>query len=194
MPLPIPKKEEKKSEFIARCMSDQVMVGEFPNVAQRVAVCQKQFEDPSVKSEPKNDEKVRRNPDCPDGWEHQMPDGSYMCGKKHKTTKKKSPYGNESFDDYPKAATENAKRVLKWVDENGWGDCLEATGKQRCHQIANREPLSRDTIARIASFKRHQQHKDVPFDEGCGGLAWNAWGGTEMIEWSIRKLEQIDNN
>ena len=25
----------------------------------------------------------RANPDCPDGFEHQMPDGSYMCGKEH---------------------------------------------------------------------------------------------------------------
>ena len=28
----------------------------------------------------------------------------------------------------------------------------------------------------MASFNRHQQHKDVPYDEGCGGLMWDAWG------------------
>tara|TARA_R100000234_G_scaffold111391_1_gene84340 strand:+ start:546 stop:1145 length:600 start_codon:yes stop_codon:yes gene_type:complete len=28
-------------------------------------------------------ENARRNPNCPDGWEHQMPDGSWMCGKRH---------------------------------------------------------------------------------------------------------------
>jgi hypothetical protein len=28
-------------------------------------------------------ENARKNPNCPDGWEHQMPDGSWMCGKKH---------------------------------------------------------------------------------------------------------------
>lgn len=28
--------------------------------------------------------KVRKNDNCPDGYEHQMPDGSYMCGKEHK--------------------------------------------------------------------------------------------------------------
>lgn len=27
--------------------------------------------------------KVRKNDNCPDGYEHQMPDGSYMCGKEH---------------------------------------------------------------------------------------------------------------
>ena len=44
----------------------------------------------------------------------------------------------------------------------------------------------------MASFKRHQQHKDVPYDEGCGGIMWDAWGGTSGIEWAIKKLEQID--
>ena len=28
----------------------------------------------------------------------------------------------------------------------------------------------------VASFKRHQQHKDVPYDEGCGGIMWDAEG------------------
>ena len=98
----------------------------------------------------------------------------------------------QSYTDYPKAASENAQRALNWVEENGWGTCGEATGKAKAHQIANRQPLQRDTIARMASFKRHQQHKDVPYNEGCGGLMWDAWGGTEGIEWAIRKLEQID--
>jgi hypothetical protein len=26
---------------------------------------------------------VRENKECPDGYEHQMPDGSWMCGKEH---------------------------------------------------------------------------------------------------------------
>jgi ATP-dependent Clp protease protease subunit len=98
----------------------------------------------------------------------------------------------DSYNDYPQSASDNAKRALKWVGENGWGTCGEATGKARANQLANREPISSDTIARMASFKRHQQHKDVPYNEGCGGLMWDAWGGTEGIEWAIRKLKQID--
>ena len=46
----------------------------------------------------------------------------------------------------------------------------------------------------MASFKRHQQHKDVPYDEGCGGIMWDAWGGDAGINWAIRKLDQIDSN
>ena len=45
----------------------------------------------------------------------------------------------------------------------------------------------------MASFKRHQQNKDVPYDKGCGGLMWDAWGGDEGVDWAIRKLERINN-
>jgi len=98
----------------------------------------------------------------------------------------------ETYNDYPEAATNNAKRALKWKEENG-SDCGTPVGWTRANQLANREKISRDTIARMASFKRHQQHKDVPYSEGCGGLMWDAWGGDAGINWAIRKLEQIDN-
>lgn len=101
-------------------------------------------------------------------------------------------FAEDSWNDYPEAAVENAKRALKWAEENGWGACGEQTGKLRANQIANKEKLSRETIARISGFKRHQQNKDVPYDEGCGGLMWDAWGGDEMIAWAERKLKQID--
>ena len=42
MPLPKPKPEEKKMEFIIRCMADETMVKEYPNKAQRFAVCTSQ--------------------------------------------------------------------------------------------------------------------------------------------------------
>jgi hypothetical protein len=99
----------------------------------------------------------------------------------------------KTYTDYPEAAVNNAKRALKWVEANGWGECGTPVGKARANQLANREPLSRDTIARMASFKRHQQHADVPYTEGCGGLMWDAWGGTAGVEWAIRKLKEIDN-
>jgi len=98
----------------------------------------------------------------------------------------------ESYTDYPQAATNNAKRALKWVEKNGWGSCGEATGKQRANQLANREPISKDTIACMASFKRHQQHKDVPYSEGCGGLMWDSWGGSAGVNWAISKLKELD--
>ena len=97
----------------------------------------------------------------------------------------------KSYSDYPQSATNNAKRALAWVEKNGWGSCGTPVGKQRANQLANREPLTRDTISRMASFKRHQQHKDVPYSEGCGGLMWDCWGGTSGVEWAINKLEKL---
>ena len=98
----------------------------------------------------------------------------------------------ETYNDYPESASNNAKRALKWADENGWGECGTAVGKARANQLANKENISRDTIARMASFKRHQQNKDVPYSKGCGGLMWDAWGGTSGVEWAINKLKKID--
>ena len=98
----------------------------------------------------------------------------------------------ESYNDYPKQASENAKIALRWAEENGWGDCGEATGKIRANQLAKGMPISRDTIARMASFERHRQNSQKELGDGCGRLMWLAWGGDEGIEWAQRKLEQID--
>ena len=97
----------------------------------------------------------------------------------------------KSYSDYPKAARNNAKRALKWKKENG-SSCGTSVGWTRASQLASGAALSRSTIARMASFKRHQQHKDVPYSEGCGGLMWDAWGGSAGVNWAISKLKQID--
>ena len=97
----------------------------------------------------------------------------------------------ESYNDYPQAATTNACRAVKWAEKNGWGSCLQAEGKNRANQLCNRENITEDTIARMSAFRRHQQHKDVPYSEGCGGIAWDAWGGDAGVDWAQRKLEQI---
>ena len=97
----------------------------------------------------------------------------------------------ESYTDYPQAATNNARRARKWKEENG-SDCGTRVVWTRSAQLADKKPISRDTIARMASFKRHQQHKDVPYSEGCGGIMWDAWGGSSGINWAINKLKQID--
>jgi hypothetical protein len=96
-----------------------------------------------------------------------------------------------SYNDYPEAAKNNAQRALDWAEEHGWGSCGTAVGKARANQLAKGENISEDTIARMASFKRHEQHKDVPYSEGCGGLMWDAWGGSEGIKWASNKLQQI---
>ena len=95
----------------------------------------------------------------------------------------------DSYNDYPESASNNAQRAIDYKEKNG-SDCGTRVGWTRARQLANRENISWDTIARMASFKRHQQNKDVPYSEGCGGLMWDAWGGSSGIEWAISKMKQ----
>ena len=130
--------------------------------------------------------------ECENGkWRFGQTGNCEYDSKSECETANKDYYAEETYDDYPQAATNNAKRAIKYKEENG-SDCGTVVGWTRARQLSNREKLSRSTIARMASFKRHQQHKDVPYDEGCGGIMWDAWGGDAGIEWAIRKLEQID--
>ena len=43
MPLPSKRKDEKQSEFMSRCMSDDIMKKEYKDNKQRVAVCLTQY-------------------------------------------------------------------------------------------------------------------------------------------------------
>ena len=97
----------------------------------------------------------------------------------------------ESYNDYPDSASNNARKAIEWKEKNG-SDCGTQVGWTRARQLADKKNISRDTIARMASFKRHQKSKDVPYSEGCGGIMWDAWGGTSGVEWAINKLKQID--
>jgi hypothetical protein len=109
-------------------------------------------------------------------------------------------YAEVTYKDYPKAATENARKALDWIDKYG-RDVVKAgtrVGLARANQLANREPLSRDTIARMASFARQRGNSSIdPKFKGKpwldkGYVAWLLWGGDEGVNWAIRKLSQID--
>jgi hypothetical protein len=98
----------------------------------------------------------------------------------------------QSYNDYPKAAQENACRALRYKDKKPNLDCGTRVGWARANQLCDKRFITVDTIARMASFKRHRQNRNVPYDKGCGGIMWDAWGGTEGIEWAIRKMDQIN--
>ena len=97
----------------------------------------------------------------------------------------------ESYNDYPEGAVNNAKRAVEYKEKNG-SSCGTRVGWTRAGQLARREKISRDTISRMASFKRHQQHKDVPYADGCGGIVYDCWGGSSGINWAISKLKELD--
>lgn len=51
MPLPKPRKNEKQSEFVSKCIGDPTMNNDFPQQKQRAAVCYSQFKRKSKASE-----------------------------------------------------------------------------------------------------------------------------------------------
>lgn len=44
MPLPTPNKKEKRSDFISRCMSSDIINKDFKDQKQKAAVCYSQYE------------------------------------------------------------------------------------------------------------------------------------------------------
>lgn len=55
MPLPTPKDNESKNEFISRCISELTRMDEFKSKAQRIAVCYTQWDKSNNEKEDKND-------------------------------------------------------------------------------------------------------------------------------------------
>ena len=49
MPIPKPKQNETRRDFIQRCMNDSVMINEYKDANQRVAVCSTQFKNKQQK-------------------------------------------------------------------------------------------------------------------------------------------------
>lgn len=104
----------------------------------------------------------------------------------------------KTYNDYPIAATNNAKKALRWKEQ--YGDEVKGgtiVGWTRANQLASREPLSYATIARMAAFNRHRSNSEVdpkykqePWKDR-GYVAWLIWGGTAGVDWAIRKAKQI---
>ncbi len=176
-----PKSGESEEEYVSRCIP--VLIGEGYDEDQAAAICYNSY--------------ATECEDCFD-LEDACQEGYVAIGLKPKGGRMVPncvPVENEqefaSYNDYPEAAKNNAKRAIEYAEENGWGDCGTAVGKARAHQLAKGENITEDTIARMASFARHKQNSDTPYGEGCGGLMWDAWGGTAGIEWAQKKLQSI---
>lgn len=175
-----PNAGEMEGDFIPRCIAYNINEGKDED--QSVAICY------SVWENHKKQFDIEPNP-CWEGYEpYGLKDNGVPNCIPIKDRKEKFA---ESYTDYPEGAVNNAKRALAWAEENGWGDCGMGTGKARANQLANREPISEDTIARMSAFERHRQNSDTPYSEGCGKLMWDSWGGDSGISWAHNKLREI---
>jgi hypothetical protein len=54
MPIPKPRKDESKKDFVQRCMTDDTMTFEYEDIDQRLAVCSTTYEENLTKDELKN--------------------------------------------------------------------------------------------------------------------------------------------
>ena len=99
-----------------------------------------------------------------------------------------------TYNDYPQAAVDAAKRGIELNKENNM-KCATQVGKVRAQQLANRENLSLDTIQRMRSFLIRQKgnfelatrRKDYT---ACGYISYLLWGGEAALPWAEKKLRQ----
>ncbi len=102
------------------------------------------------------------------------------------------------WNDYPKAASDNAARALKHREEND-SDCGTVVGWNTARILANREMVSHERLPRIYSFlsraKVYDQGDfvDAEGKEICGSIMYAAWGGDEMLRWAKRTIEKMEN-
>lgn len=109
-------------------------------------------------------------------------------------------FADDSFSDYPEGVKNSAQRALDWANKNGWGSCGTNVGKIRANQLAKGEPISFDTVQRMYSYlSRHSVDLETSksYEDGCGKLMYDAWGGEAGLNWSKRIVNKfafkIDN-
>jgi len=106
------------------------------------------------------------------------------------------PSQYESYSDYPESVKNNAKAVLRYVEENGWGSCGTEVGKIRANQLAKGEAISLDTVKRMYSYlSRHEVDLESSkgYGDGCGKLMYDSWGGKSALSWAESKINQAEN-
>lgn len=101
--------------------------------------------------------------------------------------------GEISFSDYPEGAVLNAKRALEWMSNNPDKSCGNKLMWTRARQIANKQPLSYSNLKRIVmNSKFENKANQSTYEEGCFKISWDALGGSDLLYWSMAKLNQID--
>ncbi len=96
----------------------------------------------------------------------------------------------------PQSVADNARLALDVRSEKPQSQQgMTAVGLARANQLANREPISLETIQRmVAYFDRHEIDKEGATwsERGKGWQAWHGWGGDEGRVWANRILREIN--
>lgn len=110
--------------------------------------------------------------------------------KADKRTKSGTRVVMESYSDYPDGVKNNAKRGIELNEKNG-NKCATQVGKVRAQQLAQGEPISLDTVKRMASYlSRAEEYYDEGDSSACGTISYLLWGGKAGLRWAESKLKE----
>ena len=125
------------------------------------------------------------SPNCVPIKEEMNEDGSYVVDDFN------------SYTDYPELIRKNAQSALDYIEKSGNPKgCMTQVGKVRAQQLAQGKPVSIETVKRMKSYiSRHKVdlESSKSYEDGCGKLAMDAWGGVEALPWVERTIEQYEN-
>jgi hypothetical protein len=104
---------------------------------------------------------------------------------------KTQPHMFESYSDYPDGVSNNASRGIE-LNEKVNNKCATQVGKVRAQQLAQKEPISVDTIKRMYSYlSRAEEYYDENDNTACGTISYLLWGGLAAKRWSEAKLKEL---
>ncbi len=111
--------------------------------------------------------------------------------KNDKRTKSGKKLVLESYNDYPDAVSNNAKKGIE-LNEKVNNKCATATGKIRGADLAAKRNLSLSTLKRMYSFlSRAAEYYDEGDTKACGTISYLLWGGKAALRWSESKLKEL---
>lgn len=98
----------------------------------------------------------------------------------------------ESYRDYPDSVSNNAKRGIELNEKQG-NKCATQVGKIRAQQLAQKQPVSLETIKRMYSYlSRAEEYYEEGDTTSCGYISYLLWGGKSAKSWAESKLKELD--
>lgn len=98
----------------------------------------------------------------------------------------------ESYNDYPDAVSNNAKRGIE-LNKKVNNKCATDVGKIRAQQLAQKEKVSVSTIKRMYSYlSRAEEYYDPSDTSACGTISYLLWGGKSAKNWAESKINSLN--
>jgi hypothetical protein len=117
-------------------------------------------------------------------------EAEYMLSEIKDIIKEGNKTEMKSFSDYPQSVSNNAKRGIE-LNKKVNNKCATQVGKVRAQQLADRKPVSMETIKRMFSYlSRAEEYYKSGDTEACGYISYLLWGGKSAKSWAESKIKQ----